>query len=93
MSGKDLIRVEALPGDTMSPDEPFVVKIARPHGDPPAYWIEDREGGVMLAYKMEDYPELTEHLPSPGTSYHNARFKPTGELVIDFTPLRGTEPW
>ena len=74
MSADGPIRVEELPGDSLSPDDAFVVKIVRPHGDPPAYWIEDRDGEVMLCFPMSDHLELAEHLPNDATSYHRIRF-------------------
>ena len=73
--------------------EEFVVKVVRPCGDPPAFWIEDGTGELKMAFTFDSDQGkvLAEMLGQEGTTYHRASFTAQGEFGIEAEVLEGYE--
>jgi hypothetical protein len=73
------------------PVEEFVVKITRPHGDPPAFWVEDADGELKMAFPFdgEQGKVFTELIGQEGTTYHKACVTTDGEFGIERQELQG----
>lgn len=73
------------------PVEEFVVKVVRPHGEPPAFWVEDEEGELKLCFPFngEQGRVFSELIGQEGTTYHKACVTTSGELGIERVELEG----
>jgi len=71
--------------------EEFVVKVTRPKGYPPAFWIEDEEGALKLCYPFdsEQGSVFSELIGQKGVTYHKACLTDSGELGLERAELEG----
>lgn len=73
--------------------EELIVKIVRPHGNPPAFWVEDKAGELKLAFPFdgEQGKVFAELIGKEGTTYHKACVTADSELGIEAAELEGYE--
>jgi len=73
------------------PVESFIVKVTRPQGDPPAFWIEDEGGKLQMAHPFasEQGTVFLALLSPSGVTYHKACITESGEFGIEGAPLEG----
>ena len=71
--------------------EEFIVKVIRPHGDPPAFWVEDDRGELKLAFPFdgEQGKVFAEMIGTEGVTYHKACITESGEFGIEAEVLLG----
>lgn len=77
--------------DEVYPLVEFVVKVTRPHGDPPAFWIEDEEGELKQCYPFdtEQGRHFSELIGQRGVTYHKACVTVDGEFGLESAELEG----
>lgn len=73
------------------PAEEFVVKITRPRGDPPAFWVVEEEGEFSMAFPFdgETGKVFSELIGREGVTYHKACVTTSGEFGIERKELEG----
>ena len=77
--------------DAVYPLVEFVVRVTRPQGDPPAFWIEDEEGALKLCHPFdtEQGKVFSELIGQRGTTYHKACITEDGEFGLERKVLEG----